>query len=165
LINKQAELKKLESGIRTILVAIDFSYCSRLAFRKAVELLKGKNGQIIALHVIDGDFVKSCVQHRLSKENKIKKELFIEANKKLQHFLRQEKMNEIRVDAMVCEGVPFMEINRKAMEVHAETIVVGSCGNTGDMKTIFFGSTAEKILRFITRPVLCVPPETEYCID
>ncbi len=40
------------------------------------------------------------------------------------------------MDAMVCEGVPFMEINRKAMEFHAEMIVIGSCGNAGDMKTI-----------------------------
>jgi len=50
----------------------------------------------------------------------------------------------------------------KEVELDAEMIVIGSCGKADDMNTIFFGSTAEKILRFITRPVLCVPPETEY---
>jgi hypothetical protein len=28
----------------------------------------------------------------------------------------------------------------------------------GDSEAIFFGGTAEKVLRFISRPVLCVPP-------
>ena len=63
---------------------------------------------------------------------------------------------------MVCEGVPFPEINKKAVENDADMIIIGSCGKTGDMSQIFFGSTAEKVLRFITRPVLCIPPESEY---
>jgi len=74
-------------------------------------------------------------------------------------FVRQEQGNGIRIETLICEGVPFMEINKKANELHAEMIVIGSCGNAGDMNTIFFGGTSEKILRFITRPVLCVPPE------
>jgi hypothetical protein len=41
-------------------------------------------------------------------------------------------------------------------------IIFGSCGKTGNMSQIFFGSTAEKVLRFITRPVLCIPPESDY---
>jgi len=41
-------------------------------------------------------------------------------------------------------------------------IIMGSKGKAEDMKTIFFGSTTEKVLRFITRPVLCVPPEVDY---
>lgn len=63
---------------------------------------------------------------------------------------------------IVCEGVPFLEINRKAVENHAEMIVMGSRGKAGDINTIFFGSTTEKVLRFITRPVLCVPPAAEH---
>jgi nucleotide-binding universal stress UspA family protein len=27
---------------------------------------------------------------------------------------------------------------------------------------IFFGSTAERVLRFVKRPVLCVPPEEDH---
>jgi len=36
---------------------------------------------------------------------------------------------------------------------------MGSRGHSDDMKAIFFGSTSERVLRFITRPVLCVPLE------
>jgi nucleotide-binding universal stress UspA family protein len=30
------------------------------------------------------------------------------------------------------------------------------------MKAIFFGSTTERVLRFIKRPVLCIPPACTY---
>jgi len=54
------------------------------------------------------------------------------------------------------------EINRKAVENDVEMIIMGSKGDSDDMKAIFFGSTTEKVLRFIKQPVLCIPPECNY---
>jgi nucleotide-binding universal stress UspA family protein len=152
----------MESDERTILVAVDFSYCSRLALRTARALLDGKKGHILALHVIDSDFVKRCLCNQLGDEGQIKKALFLRAKAQLRDFVREEGMDSDRVKTVVCEGVPFIEINKKAVESQSEMIVMGSRGKAGDMNTIFFGSTTEKVLRFITRPVLCVPPEVEY---
>jgi nucleotide-binding universal stress UspA family protein len=146
----------------TILVPVDFSQCSRLALRKAHELLKGRHGHIVAIHVVDHHFIDKCVRHDLGEAGEIKKNLFLEAKRRLHDFLIHEEKNGIQAEPMVCEGEPFIEINKKAVELDAEMIVIGSCGKANDMNTIFFGSTAEKILRFITRPVLCVPPETDY---
>lgn len=152
----------MEPEERTILVAVDFSYCSRLALRKARAVLDGKKGRILVLHVIDSDFINGCVRNQLGDEGQIKKVLFVRAKAQLRGFLREEGMDQDGVEAIVCEGVPFIEINRKAVESQSEMIVMGSRGKAGDMNTIFFGSTTEKVLRFITRPVLCVPPEVEY---
>jgi nucleotide-binding universal stress UspA family protein len=55
-----------------------------------------------------------------------------------------------------------VEINKKEVEISSDMTVIDSKGKSGDMKTIFFGSTFERVLRFITRPVLCVPPEMDY---
>ena len=41
-------------------------------------------------------------------------------------------------------------------------IIMGSKGDSYDMKAIFFGSTTERVLRFIKRPVLCIPSECNY---
>lgn len=79
---------------------------------------------------------------------------------KLGDLLRKEGMNGVKTQMMVCEGVPFVEINKKAIENDAELIIMGSKGNEEDIKTTFFGSTTERVLRFIKRPVLCVPPES-----
>jgi hypothetical protein len=44
-----------------------------------------------------------------------------------------------------------------AVQVDDQMIVMGCSGNSKDMKGIFFGSTIERIFRFIKRPVLCIP--------
>ena len=76
--------------------------------------------------------------------------------------LAGEEMDRDNTQMIVCEGTPCMEINRKAVENDVEMIIMGSKGNSDDMKAIFFGSTTERVLRFIKRPVLCIPPESNY---
>jgi len=124
--------------------------------------LAEKPTRIIALHVIDRDFITECIRHKLGDEGQIKKKLFLEAEAKLRGCLKQENMGEEHEEMVGCEGTPFLEINKKALENNVDMIIIGSCGKTGDMSQIFFGSTAEKILRFITRPVLCIPSESDY---
>ena len=60
------------------------------------------------------------------------------------------------------KGPIILEINKKAIEMNADMIVMGNRGNSGDMESIFFKSTAEKVLRFIKRPVICIPLEGDY---
>ena len=157
--------EKKESKGHTFLVAVDFSDCARAALCKARSLLDETPGRIIAIHVIDSDFIAECIRHELGDEGRIKEKLFLEAKAKFRKFLRRENMEEDHVEMVVCQGTPFLEINKKAIENNVDMIIIGSCGKTGDMEQIFFGSTTEKVLRFITRPVLCVPPESEYRMD
>lgn len=146
----------------TVLVAVDFSHCSRLALRRAKSWAAINQGNILFLHVIDQDFIKQCIHQHLGTEEEIKKKIFIHSKNKLCEFLREEKMDENTVRKIVCEGTPCMEINRKAVENDVEMIIMGSKGNSDEMKAIFFGSTTERVLRFIKRPVLCIPPEAHY---
>jgi nucleotide-binding universal stress UspA family protein len=66
-------------------------------------------------------------------------------------------MDVEHVEKLVCPGTPYLEINKKAIQHGVEMVVMGCSGNSGDMDNIFFGSTTERVLRFIKRPVLCVP--------
>jgi nucleotide-binding universal stress UspA family protein len=164
-------LKKRESGQQvgdgkcsTVLVAVDFSECSKAALKKAKSWSKGQAGKILALHVIDQSFIKACVHQDLGTEKQIKKKLFLHAREKLGEFLRREGMNKKDTQMIVCEGIPCIEINKKAIQCDVDMIIMGSKGNSDDMKAIFFGSTTERVLRFIKRPVLCVPPEWNYRI-
>jgi nucleotide-binding universal stress UspA family protein len=144
----------------TLLVAVDFSDCCRLALRKARILLADKPGRIFAIHVIDEDFVTRCIQNHLGEEDQIKKTLFMNAKTRLSEFLREESL-EGKAEPLVCLGIPYLEINRKATELGIDTIIMGSCGKACDMSKMFFGSTTEKVLRFITKPVLCIPPDAD----
>jgi len=111
------------------------------------------------LHVIDHNFVKKCIRNRLGTEGDIKKKLFLNAKSKLQDLIRKEAMDEVPVEVIISEGAPCAEINKKAIECNADMIVMGSKGDSEDIRSIFFGSTTERVLRFIKRPVLCVSPE------
>jgi nucleotide-binding universal stress UspA family protein len=141
----------------TVLVAVDFSPCSLLALRKAKSMWGEKSDKILALHVIDEDFVDRCARNYLGQEEDIKKKLFLSAKEKLEDILRKEGMDGEGVKKLICEGIPYIEINKQAVRNDVEMIVMGCTGNSGDMDSIFFGSTTEKVLRFIKRPVLCVP--------
>lgn len=151
-----AKQQMAEKGA-TILVAVDFSPCSLLALRKAKSILGQKPTRILVLHVIDRDFVDRCVRHHLGPEKDLRKKLFVRANDKLVHILRNEGMDGEGVEGLVCEGTPYLEINKKAIQRGADMVVMGCSGNSGDMESIFFGSTTERVLRFIKRPVLCIP--------
>lgn len=157
--HERAHKKEIEKKGSTILVAVDFSNSSKAALRKAKSLLTGEYTRIVALHVIDHHFVDQCVYEHLGTKEEIKKKLFISAKNRLRDFLLTEGMDLNNLEMVVCEGTPCVAINKKAVEIDADMIVMGSQGHSGEMKNIFFGSTTERVLRFIRRPVLCVPPE------
>jgi nucleotide-binding universal stress UspA family protein len=158
---KKSDKRNRNQDRPVFLVAVDFSHCSKLALRKAKDLMEQWGGRIVVFHVIDHDFVAQCIHGQLGEKGQIKKKLFIGAKARLQEFVRKEGLEGDRIEKIVCEGAPCIEINKKAAEVDAEMIIIGSQGKSEDMKSIFFGSTAERVLRFITRPVLCVPPDID----
>ncbi|MDF1590759.1 MAG: universal stress protein [Desulfobacterales bacterium] len=140
-----------------VLVAVDFSPSSARALRMAKSIMGQKPDRIVVIHVIDHNFIERCISNQIGTESHIKKTLFLQAKKQLKDFLREEGMIAEPVEEIICEGIPFLEINKKAVEIGADMVIMGNRGNSGDMQTIFFGSTTERVLRFMSRPVLCVP--------
>jgi len=159
--NGRSGKRRAELEGYTVLVAIDFSSYSAQALRYATSILGRRPGRILALHVIDRDFVEKCIRNELGAEEYIQKTLFLRAKAELKNFLKTEGMDEKDIESVICQGVPFIEINKKAVETGADIVVMGNRGNSGDMKTIFFGSTAERVLRFMKRPVLCIPMDED----
>ena len=61
----------------------------------------------------------------------------------------------------VCKGYPPEEILRKADELNCDVIVMGTHGK-GIIRHSFLGSTAQKVLRRVRKPVFIIPlPEAE----
>ena len=144
-----------------VLVAVDFSSPSARALRMAKSIMGRKPDQILVMHVIDRNFVEKCVNSQIGTGKNIRETLFLQAKKSLTDFLRSEGMEENSIKKLICEGIPFLEINKKAVEFGVDMVIMGNRGNSGDMQTIFFGSTTERVLRFMSRPVLCVPIEED----
>jgi|SRR5262245_10281755 len=145
-----------------ILAGVDFSRPARQALLRAYALARESGDRLMVLHVIDGhglDEVARLVEipqeelhERLAKERRRRlAELLIE----IEEGSRELPMTE----PVIAWGVPFEVIVRKATDIAASTIVLGTMGRSADLERALFGSTAEKVLRSAPCPVLCVPTE------
>lgn len=140
----------------TLLVPIDFSENARVAFSQAVALASGENPVVILLHVIDSTLLDFAESHELGARNDIAQQMRERATAQLQEFVAACP-DGIEVDPIVSQGTPFLEILQKADDFAVDAIVMSKIGRRGQVEDLLFGSTAEKVLRGSSKPVLVLP--------
>ena len=144
-----------------ILTAIDFSESSDFAFEYALTLAKQFQAELTIMHVINEpvDLRGFYVPH-ISFEQ-LEKEIEEGAEKMMEKFCQTKMGDFTRYTTAVVAGIPYEEILRKAAETGASLIVLGTHGRTG-IDHLIFGSTAERVVRSATCPVLTIRlPVTE----
>ena len=148
-------------GVKKILVGVDFSECSRAAFRYAKFLAGEFSASIQAIHVVDKRHVEKIAQLYGESQSKVAKRLCLQANEQFKTFLSKNNPEGIAVEQIVTAGIPFQTIALKAQEQGVDIVVMGGHGSRGNgqVDKIFFGSKAERVVRLLPCPVLCVPPE------
>jgi nucleotide-binding universal stress UspA family protein len=147
-----------------ILVPVDFSPCSEEAFRAACSLARLFQADLTVLHVIDTKSLQALNLNGLarpSEEAAQLKRLRHEARLKARRIAQMEAAKGIPIRRIIAEGGPFAEIARVARREQVDLVVMGSYGGQmGNVEKIFFGSTAEKVVRTAGCPVLTVPLAT-----
>ena len=141
--------------IKTIVFPTDFSNGARAAMDHATSLAKDYQAKLILLYVIqDISIAEWYIPSSLSVGDLVEdmqKSAWQEMDKWMAEVSQQVKDAE----KMVVRGVPFVEIIRIAKERSADLIVIGTHGRTG-IDHMLFGSTAEKVVRKSSCPVLTV---------
>jgi nucleotide-binding universal stress UspA family protein len=139
----------------TILFANDFSEGSDNAFDYALSLAKQYSGKLVLIHVINEpvDLRGFYVPH-ISFEN-LEKEIAEGAQKMMDSFCNKYLKDFENFEQSVVSGVPADEIVKKAGECGADLIVMGTHGRKG-MDHLLFGSTAERVVRYASCPVMTV---------
>jgi nucleotide-binding universal stress UspA family protein len=143
----------------SILVATDFSDCSGNAFSAAQTLAKQFDARLVLLHVIDQSFLDKLSSHIGKSREEIIKDLRHKAERDMVSFLKQWNTGGQEVDTIIATGIPFQEISVLARDLVVDLVVMGGYGRKGrgKIEEVFFGSTAEKVVRLLPCPVLCVP--------
>ena len=141
----------------TLLVPVEFSDNSKSAFAQAIGLVSGDNPVLILLHVIDPSLAKFAEAHDLGSREEITHRMRERAEAQLQEYV-DTCPDEIEVDSIISEGLPFLEILQKADDFAVDAIVMSRLGRRGKVEDLLFGSTAEKVLRGSNKPVLVLPP-------
>lgn len=136
-----------------VLVAMDFSPGAHRALDLALAWCP--RGEITALHVLDTDFAQRVEQHGLGTSADALARLRARGDEAF-GWLLEEKGAEAFAP-MIVEGIPFAEIVKVANDLDVDLIAMGRHRHTPRVEQLLFGSTAEKVMRTSSRPVLCVP--------
>ncbi len=138
-----------------ILVAVDFSESSECAFDYALTLATQFNAELTIIHVINEpvDLRGFYVPH-ISFEQ-LEKEIEESAVKMMDTFCSSKLGTFLNYKSAIVTGIPYDEITAAAARIDASLIVLGTHGRTG-LDRILFGSTAERVVRSASCPVLTV---------
>ena len=145
--------------LQVLLVATDFSECAAAAFQMAKKLAQRFHAKIILLHVINQRLVEQMSSHLQLEPNTLMPEFRERSQQQLSEFLQRVEPGNLEVESMVVVGLPFQEIAVVARDLEVDLIIMGGYGRggRGPIEELFFGSTAEKVVRLLPCPVLCVP--------
>lgn len=144
-----------------ILLPVDFAPVSREAILLGLRMAHQFQAQVFLLHVIDTkslDALNALGLALPSEEKSQKKRLNHQARFLARGLTTIPEAKGLKITRIVREGNPFVEIARTVRSEKIDLVVMGSYGGqTGDISHMFFGSTAEKIVRTAPCPVLTVP--------
>lgn len=143
-------------AFKQILVPIDFSPCSLEAYRVAVSLARSSGATLHLLHVIDRRALEVAREIGLTADEIDEKSLHATARRRLREFLAKET-DGVPAGRKIVTGLPFQEIVSATRQEQIDLIVMGRYGGSGELEKIFFGSTAEKVVRIAPCAVLSIP--------
>jgi nucleotide-binding universal stress UspA family protein len=143
---------------KRILVAVDFSPCSRAALKRASDLASAFGATLDLLHVW-------TVPVFLAPDTLVNSpggdRAYVELAQKDAEIRTSEFMLKARADGIAVErsfarfGEAARTIVVEAEQGHYDLIAIGTHGRTG-MSHLLLGSVAEKVVRLANRPVLTV---------
>jgi nucleotide-binding universal stress UspA family protein len=140
--------------IKKILLPTDFSEGSKNALPYAMELAKQYNASLYLIHVIYDLSQASGLHVPHVNLDQLYLEIEAVAKKELERF-GLEELRGLDVHREIIRGVPYEEIIKFAEKNQIDLIVIGTHGRKG-LEKLFFGSTAEQVVRRAPCAVLTV---------
>ena len=140
--------------LKKILVPMDFSNVSKDALPWATHLAAHFGAELVLVHIVE----KFPIDYLLGRGlmNEAITPLMKQAEADLEQMaVSLSKSTGVNVSAVVSEGKPFEEICQTAKALGADLIVLTTHGYTG-LKHVWLGSTAERVVRHASCPVLAV---------
>jgi nucleotide-binding universal stress UspA family protein len=142
--------------LNTLLVPLDFSPISQGVFDAARELVRGDDAALILLHAVDPALVDFAAALGFESREKIVEMMRARAETELA-ALKERAAGKVEVQTIVSEGIPFIEILRKAEDFQVDAILMGKHGMRGHLEKLLFGTTAERVIRGTLRAVIVMP--------
>ncbi len=151
-------------SIKKILLPTDFSESATAAYAYAKELASIFKSRIFLIHVYEPIAFYSEAPIGMPDLVDIEKNIYASSYQSMeriidQHF--QAEKSEQRIEKVLIQGKPFLEIIRYAKEESADMIIMTTHGRSA-LEHILLGSVTEKVVRKAPCPVLTIRSQTGF---
>jgi len=136
--------------LKRILVPLDFSNCSKKALQYAVPFARQFGATLSLLCVIQPYYP---VSEMVPMDGEIFERRMRESSEAEMAALRKSLDPALKPSATIRHGTPHVEIVRAARDLKCDLIILSTHGRTG-LSHVLMGSTAERVVRHATCPVL-----------
>jgi nucleotide-binding universal stress UspA family protein len=149
------ERKSTALELKKILVPIDFSDHSRKALQFAIPFAQKFKASLSLIYVVEPTIYPADFSFGQVGFPAIEDELRKRGAEELDELLRREIGGKVPAGKAVRTGKAFYEILSYAKEEKIDCIIIATHGHSG-IEHALFGSTAEKVVRKASCPVLVV---------
>ena len=148
--------------LNTLLVATDLSWYARRAEARAAMLARELGSESLDLLHVIGNLALESLRHLATQTSQeTEQRLLDSARKQMNEAARNlAEKHGIPVTTTLAIGRAHVDIVRHAESIDAGMVVLGAHGGSF-LRELFLGSTAEKVLRKHSRPVLIVKREPQ----
>ncbi len=141
--------------LRRILVPVDFSPHSLKALRYARAFARQFKASLVLLHVNEPVVFPSELGYAPLATEALDRGFQKDAQARLTSLAAECTAEGMQTETSVRVGRPYNEISTAATELDADLIIIATHGFTG-LTHVLLGSTAERVVRHATCPVLVV---------
>src|SRR5215475_814170 len=143
-----------EIGLKSLLVAYDFSDHSELALKLGLSVAQEYQAELHLLHVLPPFTLDEpeISWYPLGKEG-----VYHKAARRLQKAVPDEAHLWCKIKNVICEGQPYREIIHYAQQHEIDLVCIGAQGAGFGLMTLF-GSNVDRVLRQAPCPVLVARP-------
>lgn len=145
----------LSIALNKILVPIDFSDHSRKALRYAIPFARKFNASLDLIYVVEPTVYPADFSFGQVGFPTIEDELRKRGAEELDELIKKDIAKQVPARRAVRTGKAFYEILLYAKEEKIDFIIIATHGHSG-IEHALFGSTAEKVVRKASCPVLVV---------
>ena len=141
--------------MKNIVIPIDFSPYSESAARTGAYIARKTYARLHLLHVVDGPENWDLMSVSDQQKNPNVETRMVGETMRLEKFAKDPIFDGLNVATHVKTGIAHERVVSFSKTHKADLIIMGAHG-TGESRAIFVGSTAQKVLRVASCPVLSV---------
>ena len=142
--------------LRRILYATDLAEGSEEGLEFSIRLARGLDANLMVAHVVQFADAALYGLDAAAFMPEYSDEIRGQAKERLDRIVALVSDGRVPISTILADGVPYETIDRLAVEHNADLIVI-NLQNKGRLERAMLGTTAERVIRTATVPVLSLP--------